>query len=54
MAAFDHTVITAYRWSIVTFAECLARAGFIEVQRLQRQFPERPDRKYAAIAARAC
>ncbi len=28
-------------------------AGFNEVQRLQHQFPERRDRKYAAIVARA-
>ena len=54
VTAFDHAVITAYRWPVDVFAERLARAGFAEVQRLQQQFPERPDRKYAAIAARAC
>jgi len=53
VAAFDHAVITAYRWPVDVFAERLARAGFAEVQRQQQQFPERPDRKYAAIAARA-
>jgi SAM-dependent methyltransferase len=50
---FDHKVISAYRWPVDAFSDHLAKAGFIEVQRLQHQFPERPDRKYAAIAARA-
>lgn len=54
VAAFDHKVATAYRWPVDVFAEHLVKAGFAEVQRLQQQFPERPDRKYAAIAARAC
>jgi SAM-dependent methyltransferase len=53
VAGFDHKVITAYRWPVDVFAERLARAGFTEVQRLQQQFAERPNRKYAAIAARA-
>jgi SAM-dependent methyltransferase len=53
VARFDHKVVTAYRWPVDIFSEHLAQAGFIEVQRLQHQFPERPDRKYAAIAARA-
>lgn len=53
VAQFDHKVITAYRWPVDVFAEHLANAGFTEVQRLQQQFAERPDRKYAAIAARA-
>jgi hypothetical protein len=53
VAAFDHAVITAYRWPADILAERLAMAGFTEVQRLQRLLPERPDRKYAAIAARA-
>lgn len=52
VAAFDHAVVTAYRWPVEIFAEHLAKAGFTEVQRVQRQVPERPDRKYAAIAAR--
>jgi SAM-dependent methyltransferase len=52
VARFDHKVIAAYRWPVDVFAEHLAKAGFTEVQRLQQQFPERPDRKYAAIAAR--
>jgi SAM-dependent methyltransferase len=53
VTAFDHAVITAYRWPADVFAERLTLAGFTEVQRLQQQFAERPDRKYAAIAARA-
>ncbi|MCA1713020.1 MAG: class I SAM-dependent methyltransferase [Actinobacteria bacterium] len=50
---FDHKVITAYQWPAEVFAEHLREAGFTEVQRLQQQFPERPDRRYAALAARA-
>lgn len=53
VAAFDHKVTTAYRWPIDAFAEHLAKTGFTELQRLQHQSPQRPDRKYAAIAARA-
>lgn len=50
---FDHQVIAAYRWPADEFSARLARAGFTEVERLRRQVPERPDRRYAAIAARA-
>ena len=53
VAAFDHKVITAYRWPADVFAEHLAAAGLIEVQRLRHRSPDRPDRRYAAIAARA-
>jgi ubiquinone/menaquinone biosynthesis C-methylase UbiE len=53
VAAFDHAVVTAYRWPADVFAARLAKAGFTEVQRLRQQYPERPDRRYAAIAARA-
>ncbi len=53
VAAFDHKVTTAYRWPADVFAEHLVEAGFNEMQRVQHQLPERPDRKYAAIAARA-
>jgi trans-aconitate methyltransferase len=53
VAAFDHAVITAYRWPVDVFAERLSRAGFTEVERQLQQFPERPDRMYAALAARA-
>lgn len=53
VAEFDHKVTTAYRWPVDVFAEHLVKAGFAEVQRLRQEFVERPDRKYAAIAARA-
>jgi SAM-dependent methyltransferase len=53
VAEFDHKVVTAYRWPADVFAARLARAGFVEVERLQRKQPERPDRRYAAIAVRA-
>jgi SAM-dependent methyltransferase len=53
VVGFDHKVITAYRWPVDTFAQHLAEAGFTEVRRVQHQVPERPDRQYAAIAARA-
>ncbi len=53
VAAFDHKVTTAYRWPASVFAEHLAEAGFHELQCLRHQVPERPDRKYAAIAASA-
>ncbi|MBO4161399.1 class I SAM-dependent methyltransferase [Micromonospora sp. MMS20-R2-23] len=53
VAAFDHKVHTAYRWPVDTFSARLAKAGFTELQRLQQQSPDRPDRKYAAIAATA-
>jgi SAM-dependent methyltransferase len=53
VAPFDHAVITAYRWAVDVFTERLAQAGFTEVERLRQQNVERPDRKYAAIAARA-
>ena len=52
VAEFDHKVITAYRWPVDVFAGHLAHAGFTEVERLRQRFPERPDRAYAAIAAR--
>jgi SAM-dependent methyltransferase len=51
VAAFDHKVTTAYRWPADVFAKHLTAAGFSELQRVRHQFPERPDRKYAAIAA---
>jgi hypothetical protein len=36
VAAFDHKVVTAYRWPVDEFVERLTRAGFTEVERLQR------------------
>ena len=53
VAAFDHKVVTAYRWPVDTFSRHLAKAGFTELQRVRHRLPERPDRMYAAIAARA-
>lgn len=53
VAEFDHKVIAAYRWPADVFSARLEAAGFAEVERLRRQVPERPERRYAAIAARA-
>jgi SAM-dependent methyltransferase len=53
VAAFDHTVFTAYRWPVDVFAEHLVAAGFVELERRQHQVPGRADRRYAAVAARA-
>ena len=53
VAEFDHKVVTAYRWPVHVFSSRLARAGFAEAERLRRQVPGSPDRRHAAIAARA-
>lgn len=53
VAAFDHKVFPAYRWPVDEFSARLTGAGFTELEHRQKQFPERPDRKYAAMAARA-
>lgn len=53
VAAFDHAVTTAYRWPVDLLAGRLASAGFAELERVQRRVTDRPDRTYAAIAARA-
>ncbi|MBW0102944.1 trans-aconitate 2-methyltransferase [Pseudonocardia sp. KRD291] len=53
VADFDHAVTTAYRWPVDVFTQHLADAGFTELQRLRKQPPARPERKFAAIAARA-
>jgi SAM-dependent methyltransferase len=53
VAPFDHAVVTAYRWPADVLAAQLAGAGFTEVERRRWQSTERPDRRYAAIAARA-
>jgi ubiquinone/menaquinone biosynthesis C-methylase UbiE len=50
VAAFDHKVVTAYRWPPDVFAGRLARAGFTEVERLRRPATG-TQRSYAAIAA---
>lgn len=53
VAAFDHKVHAAYRWPADEFSVRLTMAGFSELERFRQQFPDRPDRKYAAIAATA-
>jgi hypothetical protein len=50
VAAFDHKVVTAYRWPPDEFSRRLARAGFAEVERLQRP-SDGTHRPHAAIAA---
>ena len=49
VSAFDHKVVTAYRWPVAEFSERLARAGFTEAERCQR--PDGSQRPHAAIAA---
>ena len=53
VAAFDHKVVTAYRWPADEVSRQLARAGFTEVERLQRPADgdHRPHLAIAAIAA---
>jgi SAM-dependent methyltransferase len=53
VSAFDHAVVTAYRWPVDVLVERLEAAGFTEVQRQSRPSAERPDRRFAAVAARA-
>lgn len=49
-ATFEHKVVTAHSWPVDEVAKRLQRAGFSEVQRLQR--PAAPEaRPHAAIAA---
>ncbi|EEP69761.1 methyltransferase type 11 [Micromonospora sp. ATCC 39149] len=50
VAAFDHKVVTAYRWPVDEFSERLAGAGFREVERQHRP-SDGTHRPYAAIAA---
>nr|WP_211660574.1 class I SAM-dependent methyltransferase [Modestobacter muralis] len=50
---FDHAVTTAHRWPVDVMARRLAGAGFTELERVQRVSAARPDRRHAAIAARA-
>jgi SAM-dependent methyltransferase len=50
VVAFNHKVVTAYRWPVEELAERLTRAGFTEVERLQRP-GEGDHRPHAAIAA---
>jgi SAM-dependent methyltransferase len=50
---FDHAVLTAYRWPADLLAQRLTEVGFAEVERVERRVADRPDRRYAALAARA-
>jgi trans-aconitate methyltransferase len=52
VAAFDHKVVTAYRWPADEMSERLARAGFTEVERLQRR-ADGDHRAHVAMAASA-
>ncbi len=53
VTAFDHAVVTAYRWPADLLTQRLAEAGLAQVERIERQVVDRPDRRYAALAARA-
>jgi trans-aconitate methyltransferase len=50
LAAFDHKVVTAYRWPVDEFSARLTRAGFTEVERRRRPGDD-THRPHAAIAA---
>jgi SAM-dependent methyltransferase len=50
---FDHAVTTAWRWPVDALAARLDAAGLQEVDRLRWTLPDRPDRRYAALATRA-
>jgi len=50
--AFDHKVVTAYRWPVDELAARLRRAGFTEIEREQRPGNAAPGpRPHAAIVA---
>ncbi|MBQ1072840.1 class I SAM-dependent methyltransferase [Micromonospora sp. C31] len=50
VAAFDHKVVTAFRWPVDEISERLTRIGFTEVERLRRP-SDGAHRPHAAIAA---
>ncbi|MFF3856082.1 class I SAM-dependent methyltransferase [Micromonospora sp. NPDC002575] len=50
VAAFDHKVVTAWRWPVDEFSARLACAGFTEVERLHRP-GDGTRRPHAAVAA---
>lgn len=52
VAAFDHKVVTAYRWPAGEMSKRLARAGFTEVERLRRR-ADGDHRAHVAMAASA-
>ncbi|MEU4774110.1 class I SAM-dependent methyltransferase [Micromonospora sp. NPDC023644] len=49
VSAFDHKVVTAYRWPVDELSARLTRAGFVEVERQHRP-SDGTHRPYAAIA----
>ena len=50
--AFDHRVVTAYRWPVDELSERLRRAGFVEVERQQRPGVDEAGRRpHAAVVA---
>lgn len=52
VSAFDHKVTTAYYWPVDEISARLRRAGFTEVERLQRTGVAVPGRRsHAAVAA---
>ena len=53
VTTFNHAVLTARRWPVDVLAAHLAEAGFTELERVQHQRADRPDRRYAALAATA-
>ncbi|RZT79251.1 ubiquinone/menaquinone biosynthesis C-methylase UbiE [Micromonospora violae] len=50
LGAFDHKVLTAYRWPVDEIAERLGRAGFREIERVRRPSSDQ-HRPLAAVAA---
>lgn len=50
--AFEHKVVTAWRWPVDEFADRLRRAGFTEAERWRRPF-DGTHRPHAALAATA-
>ncbi|MEU5962275.1 class I SAM-dependent methyltransferase [Micromonospora parva] len=50
VGAFDHKVVTAYRWPLDALSERLTQAGFREVERLPRADDDQ-HRPHAAMAA---
>jgi len=52
VAAFDHKVVTAYRWPVDELSARLDRAGFTEVERRQRPGVDEAGRRpHAALVA---
>ncbi len=50
--AFDHRVVTAYRWPVDELSERLRLAGFVEVERQQRPGVDEAGRRpHAAVVA---